>query len=222
MGDEVLALAEWKDKGAEDGLDQRLSYEKVTDIFTSSKEQALVYLTLETGEVITATDGHPFKTAEGWRDAILLKKGGKLLLKGAGEETGPDQAEGGDNERRVMIADVRIEHKTVKAYNLEVANAHTFFVGEDGVAVHNGNGSYTCFFKSGKKYHGKGDRTRAKDSANRISKNHKDELDHIDWADSENTKNSFMDEARRIRDDGGVTNPNNYNKINSPGEKYLP
>ncbi|GHT96973.1 hypothetical protein AGMMS49545_23470 [Betaproteobacteria bacterium] len=100
--------------------------------------EIIMYLTLETGEVITATDGHPFKTTEGWRDAILLKKGGKLLLKGAGEETGPDQAEGGDNERRVTIADVRIEHKTVKAYNLEVANAHTFFVGEDGVLVHNG------------------------------------------------------------------------------------
>jgi hypothetical protein len=29
------------------------------------------------------------------------------------------------------------EQKIVPAYNLEVANAHTFFVGEDGVLVHN-------------------------------------------------------------------------------------
>ena len=136
VGDEVLALAEWKDKGREDDLDQRLSYEKVVDILTSSKEQRLVYLTLDTGETIAATDGHPFKTTEGWRDAILLKKGGKLLLKGAGE-TDPERAEGKDAERTATITDVRIEKKTVKVYNLEVANDHTFFVGEDGVAVHN-------------------------------------------------------------------------------------
>lgn len=31
----------------------------------------------------------------------------------------------------------------------------------------------------------------------------------------------MKDEARRIQDDGGIENPNNYNKINSPGKKYL-
>lgn len=36
-----------------------------------------------------------------------------------------------------------------------------------------------------------------------------------------NNREAFKDEARRIRKDGGVENPNNYNKINSPGEKYL-
>jgi len=130
-GDEVLALAEWKDQGKEPGVDQRLSYEKVTDLFMSQREQRLVHLTLENGETLTATDGHPFLTSEGWRDAILLKKGGKLLLKGAGED---------EPERWASVADVRIETRVTPVVNLEVANAHTFFVGKDGVGVHNAGG----------------------------------------------------------------------------------
>jgi hypothetical protein len=133
-GDKVLAIAEWKDKGqarndAGDALDARLSYEKVTDVYTSRKEQVLVHLSLDNGEQLTATEGHPFKTSEGWRDAILLKRGGKLLLKGSGE---------GGSDKAVLIADVRVERNTVQVFNLEVANAHTFFVGGGGALVHNG------------------------------------------------------------------------------------
>jgi hypothetical protein len=78
--------------------------------------------------VIHATEGHPFRTPDGWRDAILLKKGGQLLLKGS---------DGDGSERSAVIADVRIEKKTVQVFNLEVANAHTFFVGVDAALVHN-------------------------------------------------------------------------------------
>jgi YD repeat-containing protein len=128
VGDEVLAIAEWKDKGTASQQDQRLSYEKVTDFFTSYKEQTLIHLTLASGEQLTATEGHPFKTLEGWRDAVMLKKGGKLLLKG-GDET---------SEPAVEITDIQTERKTLPVYNIEVANAHTYFVGIDGVGVHNG------------------------------------------------------------------------------------
>jgi hypothetical protein len=76
-------------------------------------------------------EGHPFKTTDGWRDAILLKKGGQLLLKGGGG----DSADAADAV--ITIAEVRQEVKTLAVYNLEVANAHTFFVGADGVLVHN-------------------------------------------------------------------------------------
>ncbi|HLP82429.1 MAG TPA: toxin C-terminal domain-containing protein, partial [Nitrosomonas sp.] len=57
----------------------------------------------------------------------LLKKGGQLLLKGSGDS----------EAKTVSIADVRHEDKTLRVYNLEVANAHTYFVGNDGVNVHN-------------------------------------------------------------------------------------
>ena len=105
-------------------------YEKVSDVYSSEKERKLVHITLAGGKSITATDGHPFRTSEGWRDAVLLKKGAKLLLMGSGE---------GDEDSTgiATIEDVRIEVKTVRVYNLEVENLHTFFVGVDGVVVHN-------------------------------------------------------------------------------------
>jgi hypothetical protein len=129
-GDEVLAWSEWKEPGSDPQADARLSYEKVQQVITSTREQHLVHLTLDSGETITATAGHPFRTREGWRDAVLLKKGGQLLLKGdADDEDG--------SERWATVAEVRQETRTVQVFNLEVANAHTFLVGKDGVVVHN-------------------------------------------------------------------------------------
>jgi RHS repeat-associated protein len=133
VGDQVLAWAEWKAAGAKAQSDARLGYERVTEVFTSKRQQTLVHLTLESGQTITATDGHPFKTTDGWRDAVLLKRGGKLLLKGQAEE---------GFERELVITDVRIEKRTLQVFNLEVANAHTFLVGTDGVVVHNGHGHH--------------------------------------------------------------------------------
>jgi hypothetical protein len=60
-------------------------------------------LGLANGERLTATEGHPFKTAEGWHDAVTLKKGGKLLLKGADA----------DSEPAVKIVEIRAERKTL-------------------------------------------------------------------------------------------------------------
>ena len=129
VGDEVLAFAEWKDKGKSGKMDRRLSYEKVTDVYTSFKAQTIVHLTLDDGQTLTATEGHPFKTADGWRDAIMLKKGGKLLLKGGDGD--------GHAGRTATIAEVRTEQRTLPVYNLEVANGHTYFVGIGGELVHN-------------------------------------------------------------------------------------
>lgn len=107
-------------------------YEKVSDVFSSERERKLVHITLEGGKSLTATDGHPFRTSEGWRDAVLLKRGAKLLLMGSGEGEESDKA-----ATTATIEDVRIEVKTTRVYNLEVENLHTFFVGEQGVVVHN-------------------------------------------------------------------------------------
>lgn len=126
-GDEVLAWSEWKEHGPKAQADARLSYEKVQEAITSTREQRLVHLTLDTGETITATEGHPFLTREGWRDAVLLKKGGQLLLKGDGEGA----------ERWATIGGVSQATRIVSVFNLEVANAHTFLVGKDGMVVHN-------------------------------------------------------------------------------------
>jgi hypothetical protein len=153
------------------------TYEKVTDACTSYREQTLIHLTLDNSEQLTATEGHPFLTSEGWRDAILLKRGGKLLIKGDAEadakdgETAQDAIskaifkpnkpvagintaqsaikgivdERSDSAYRTIL-EVRIERQTVPVFNIEVANAHTFFVGDEGVLVHNAsaNGGIAC------------------------------------------------------------------------------
>jgi hypothetical protein len=79
VGDEVLA---WDELAAHDQRLEQQSYQKVTEVFnTPERIRTLVHLTLDNGQTLTATDGHPLKTEEGWRDPVLLKKGGKLLLK---------------------------------------------------------------------------------------------------------------------------------------------
>jgi len=80
-------------------------------------------------------------------------------------------------------------------------------------------GSYTITFKNGKKYHGKGPYSRALESAKRLAKLHETSFDvkDIDWTPAENDAQAFRDEAKRLADDGGKNNPNNYNIIDSPG-----
>jgi intein/homing endonuclease len=130
VGDEVLSLAEWKDAGKERGVDQRLSYEKVQELkITHQRQRTMVDLKLDNGQTLTATDGHPFNTPEGWRDAALLKSGDKVLLK---------EGITGLNLREVTILKATHRAELLTTYNLEVANAHTFFVGEEGLLVHNG------------------------------------------------------------------------------------
>lgn len=52
-----------------------------------------------------------------------------MLLKGDREKS--------DNETAIEIIEVKHTTEVLTTYNLEVANAHTFFVGEDGTLVHN-------------------------------------------------------------------------------------
>ncbi|SEL57376.1 intein C-terminal splicing region/intein N-terminal splicing region/RHS repeat-associated core domain-containing protein [Roseateles sp. YR242] len=131
-GDQVLALAEWKDRGISQGRDQRLSYERVTDVFTSFREQNLIHVTFTNGRSLTATEGHPFKTANGWVDAIRLAPGTVVIGK---------FSEGADRDEGLTIAEIKSEKVSLQVFNLEVANAHTFFVGEEGALVHNGGRS---------------------------------------------------------------------------------
>jgi RHS repeat-associated protein len=133
VGDEVLAFSEWKNKGLSPRADERLGYEKVTDIFSSHKEQLLVHLGLDNGETLTATEGHAFRTTQGWRDAALIERGSQLVGKGTGD-AGPVRT----------VVDVRTERKVLTVLNLEVANAHTYFSGADGLLVHNHGNSKSC------------------------------------------------------------------------------
>ena len=128
-GEAVIAKAEWSGEERPELIEQVMSGER---------EVLLVHLTLATGEKITATANHPLRTAEGWRDAQLIKAGGQLDLKGSRD----------DQPKRAEVVKVEHELKRTRVYNLEVANAHTFFVGEEGVWVHNDLSGRVCWPKT--------------------------------------------------------------------------
>lgn len=198
-GDEVIAFAEWSGQ---------VQSEVVTDLILSNREQSVVTLTLDNGRTLEVTGGHPLQTAQGWRAAQLLLPGAELQTL---------RMNGVSGVSRVMAVTIRTE--VVEVYNLEVSHAHNFFVGEDGLLAHNGNGSYTITFKCGRKYHGKGDRKRATASAKERSKKNKTSYDEkdIDWTDAPDADQSFRDEHRRLMNDGGPASDTNFNERHSPG-----
>ena len=139
-GDEVIAYAEWEETSRT---------ERVTDVMLSHREQTIVTITLANGNRIEATGGHPIHTPSGWRAAQLLQAGGQLDVKDPGGRLVP-----------MGIASVDIRTETMPVYNLEVAYAHTFFVGEDGALAHNGYVYRRWRPGSNKPYIGKADGDR--------------------------------------------------------------
>lgn len=83
-------------------------------------------------------------------------------------------------------------------------------------------GSYTNGHASGKRYHGKGGKARSQKSGKEKEKKNNDPHTSTDWTPAKDDAQAFKDEAERIKNDGGVENPQNYNKINSPGKKEDP
>ncbi|GKV68547.1 hypothetical protein NCCP2716_10450 [Sporosarcina sp. NCCP-2716] len=82
-------------------------------------------------------------------------------------------------------------------------------------------GSYTVFYKSGMKYHGKGPKSRARESGRRYEKKYGEVVRKIHWTPAKNDREAFKQEHARIqKDKNGVLNRKNYNKINSPGAKF--
>jgi hypothetical protein len=107
-------------------------WNEVTHLIQGDQEYNLVVLTLENGETIEATEEHPFFVVEkGWVAAEELTQGDVLVTK----------------DGNVGISSVEREQRTVVVYNLTVENAHTFYIGRDGVLVHNpiGPGNPTPF-----------------------------------------------------------------------------
>ncbi|MDR2492367.1 MAG: HINT domain-containing protein, partial [Coriobacteriales bacterium] len=77
------------------------------------------------GEEILATPSHPFFVAnKGWTPAADLASGSALLLQGGGTA-------------QVEAATVERLERAVPVYNIEVADWHTYHVGQSGILVHN-------------------------------------------------------------------------------------
>jgi RHS repeat-associated protein len=94
-------------------------------------------------------------------------------------------------------------------------------VGAASQGFGNRTGSYTNTHASGKTYAGKGGTKRSQASGRRVEKAANDQHVATDWTEAPNDTEAFKDEARRIEKAGGPRNPNNYNKIESPGRKLL-
>ena len=81
-------------------------------------------------------------------------------------------------------------------------------------------GSYTDFFDSGMKYHGKGTEKRAKQSGKKIEREYDDEFTNYDFIEEENDINAFIAEYERLKKDASPGSDTNYNIYQSPGKKY--
>jgi len=83
----------------------------------------LVKVTLDSGESLEATAGHPFYIqGKGWNVAATLKVGDALQL---------------HNGITLVIKTVDTSTRFARVYNFSVAQNANYFVGMDGVLVHN-------------------------------------------------------------------------------------
>ena len=100
------------------------SLQEVVHIIVGDGEKTLVDISLESGEIITATDEHPFylPSKKAWVNASELEVGSVLL---------------GQDGSLLSVVGVKSYKQITKVYNLTVNNDHTFYVGSDSVLSHN-------------------------------------------------------------------------------------
>lgn len=112
IGDTLLA---YNEHTAQSGPYRvRMLYERTTD--------SLLHITIG-GEVIETTPNHPFWREGRWVPAGQLKVG-DTLIKANGEQ--------------VKIQRIALKLGSFRVYNLEVAEAHTYYASLSGILVHNG------------------------------------------------------------------------------------
>ena len=100
-----------------------VSLKEVVETYINETDE-LVHVWVK-GEEIVATPTHPFYCpVKGWTDAAHLRAGDILILV---------------NGEYVVVEKVQHEllESPVKVYNFQVADYHTYYVGTDGVLVHN-------------------------------------------------------------------------------------
>lgn len=120
----------------------------ISNIFERST-QLLVDITVE-GEIIQATPEHPFFINGDWKEAGLIEVGDKIVQKdGVCQKvlkvsyTGahaPIASSAGDFPEEIDLP----EAEAVKVYNFEVEDCHTYFVGHQGLLVHNASQKGIC------------------------------------------------------------------------------
>ncbi|MDO4945468.1 MAG: polymorphic toxin-type HINT domain-containing protein [Ruminococcus sp.] len=122
VGDRVLS---------ENELTGEVAIKTVTETYVNETDE-LIHIGVN-GETISATPTHPFYVDKlGWTLARSLKAGDVLVL---------------SNGELVTVEFVQHEilENPIKVYNFEVEDFHTYFVGENGIFVHNGCGDEVGF-----------------------------------------------------------------------------
>ena len=111
---------------SENELTGEVAIKTVTETYVNETDE-LIHIGVN-GETISATPTHPFYVDKlGWTLARSLRAGDILVL---------------SNGELVTVEWVQHEilESPIKVYNFEVQDFHTYFVGENGVFVHNGCG----------------------------------------------------------------------------------
>jgi hypothetical protein len=92
---------------------------------------------------------------------------------------------------------------------------------EDGIfnGSNSETGSYTNYHESGMTYDGKGSEARAARSARRVERETGDRHVRTEHSRAANSREAFKQESRRLDSHGGARNPNNHNRIESPGKR---
>ena len=119
VGDKVLSA---------DETTGEVAVKMVTETYVNKTDE-LIHIGVN-GETISATPTHPFYVDKlGWTLARSLRAGDVLVL---------------SNGELVTVEWVQHEilESPIKVYNFEVEDFHTYFVGENGVFVHNGCGKW--------------------------------------------------------------------------------
>ena len=111
---------------SENELTGEVAIKTVTETYVNETDE-LIHIGVN-GETISATPTHPFYVDKlGWTLARSLRAGDILVL---------------SNGELVTVEWVQHEilESPIKVYNFEVEEFHTYFVGENGIFVHNGCG----------------------------------------------------------------------------------
>jgi RHS repeat-associated protein len=97
---------------------------KVIDLIRHSGHHTMVAVRFADGSTIDATDHHPFWVADTstWVDAVDLVSGNRIQTA---------------NGRQVTVVGLDVRERNLTAYNLSIADLHTYFAGDDAVLVHN-------------------------------------------------------------------------------------
>lgn len=114
IGDRVLAYHEAADE---------TGYFAVTNVF-AHLDPAVLYLTVGDEQIETTPD-HPFYSEHEWVAASQLSVGSLLTS---------------DSGAGAVVTGIRTERRLQVMYNLTVAEAHTYYVGDGGWLVHNACG----------------------------------------------------------------------------------